>query len=74
MSSSLENGYGSNEPMSNIKTSSLQYVRKNYTIYLKDEYGADMMYNPYGEGNKADHVFCLKADYVESSHANNTGK
>lgn len=43
-------------------TSSLQYVRKNYTIYLKDEYGADMMYNPYGVGNKADHVFCLKAD------------
>ena len=59
--------------MSNIKTSSLQYVRKNYTIYLKDEYGADMMYNPYGVGNKADHVFCLKCDYVESSHANNTG-
>ena len=73
MSSSLENGCGSDEPISNIKTSSLQYVRKNYTIYLKDEYGADMMYNPYGEGNKADHVFCLKCDYVESSHANNTG-
>ena len=62
MSSSLENGCRSNEPISNIKTSSLQYVRKNYTIYLKDEYGADMMYNPYGEGSKADHVFCLKAD------------
>ena len=54
-------------------TSSLQYVRHNYTIYLKDEYGADMYYNPYGEGSVADYVFCLKADYVESSHANNTG-
>ena len=74
MSSSLENGCRSNEPISNIKTSSLQYVRKNYTIYLKDEYGADMMYNPYGVGSKADHVFCLKCDYIESSHANNTGK
>lgn len=54
-------------------TSSLQYVRHNYTIYLKDEYGADMYYNPYGTGSVADYVFCLKADYVESSHANNTG-
>lgn len=54
-------------------TSSLQYVRHNYTIYLKDEYGADMYYNPYGAGSVADYVFCLKADYVESSHANNTG-
>lgn len=32
-----------------------------------------MYYNPYGEGSVADYVFCLKADYVESSHANNTG-
>ena len=54
-------------------TSSLQYVRHNYTIFLKDEYGVDMYYNPYGKGSVADYVFCLKADYVESSHANNTG-
>ena len=54
-------------------TSSLQYVLKNYTIYLKDEYGADMYYNPYGVGSKPSNVFCLKADYMESSHANNTG-
>ena len=32
-----------------------------------------MLYNPYGDGSVADYVFCLKADYVESSHANNTG-
>ena len=43
-------------------TSSLQYVRHNYTIYLKDEYGADMMYNPYGSGGVPQNVFCLKAD------------
>ena len=54
-------------------TSSLQYVRKNYTIYLKDEYGADMLYNPYGNKGVPENVFCLKADYMESSHANNTG-
>ena len=54
-------------------TSSLQYVRHNYTIYLKDEYGNNMLYNPYGDGSVEDYVFCLKADYVESSHANNTG-
>ena len=54
-------------------TSSLAYVRKNYTIYLKDEYGSPMYYNPYGKGSVAEEVFCLKADYIESSHANNTG-
>ena len=32
-----------------------------------------MLYNPYGSGSKPENVFCLKADYVESSHANNTG-
>lgn len=62
-----------NNPVKIQGTSSLQYVRKNYTIYLKDEYGADMYYNPYGAGSVADYIFCLKADYVESSHANNTG-
>lgn len=62
-----------NNPVLIQGTSSLQYVRHNYTIYLKDEYGSDMYYNPYGNGSVADYVFCLKADYVESSHANNTG-
>ena len=63
-----------NNPVKIQGTSSLQYVRKNYTIYLKDEYGADMFYNPYGENVAVpESVFCLKADYVESSHANNTG-
>lgn len=62
-----------NNPVRIQGTSSLQYVRHNYTIFLKDEYGADMFYNPYGEGSVAENVFCLKADYVESSHANNTG-
>ena len=32
-----------------------------------------MMYNPYGKGGVPQNIFCLKADYVESSHANNTG-
>ena len=27
----------------------------------------------YGEGSVEDHIFCIKADYIESSHANNTG-
>ena len=63
-----------NNPVKIQGTSSLQYVRHNYTIYLKDEYGNPMMYNPYGEGKAMpDSVFCLKADYIESSHGNNTG-
>ena len=62
-----------NNPVLIQGTSSLQYVRHNYTIYLKDEYGADMLYNPYGSNSVAENVFCLKADYIESSHANNTG-
>ena len=53
-----------NNPVHIQGTSSLAYVRKNYTIYLKDEYGSDMYYNPYGAGSKADFVFCLKADYI----------
>ena len=51
-----------NNPVCIQGTSSLAYVRKNYTIYLKDEFGSDMYYNPYGDGSVADHVFCLKAD------------
>lgn len=63
-----------NNPVKIQGTSSLQYVRHNYTIYLKDEFGSPMMYNPYGSANAMpDSVFCLKADYIESSHGNNTG-
>ena len=51
-----------NNPVHIQGTSSLAYVRKNYTIYLKDEFGADMYYNPYGEGSMPEKVFCLKAD------------
>ena len=70
--SSFNTGIQNNEVLIQ-GTSSLQYVRHNYTIYLKDEYGNNMLYNPYGDGSVEDYVFCLKADYVESSHANNTG-
>lgn len=63
-----------NNPVKIQGTSSLQYVRHNYTIYLRDEFGAPFMYNPYGQKNAMpDSVFCLKADYIESSHGNNTG-
>lgn len=55
-------------------TSSLQYVVKNYKIKLKDDSGNKYKYNPFGEGNALpESTFCLKADYMESSHANNTG-
>lgn len=70
--SSFETGI-QNNPVRIQGTSSLNYARHNYTIFLKDEFGADMMYNPYGSGSVADNVFCLKADYIDSSHANNTG-
>lgn len=53
-------------------SSSLTYVLKNYTIYLKDENMSDVMYSPFKNGIP-ENVFCLKADYVESSHANNLG-
>ena len=55
-------------------TSSLQYVIKNYKIKLKDDSGNKYKYNPYGETEALpESTFCLKADYMESSHANNTG-
>lgn len=55
-------------------TSSLQYVVKNYKIKLKDDSGNKYKYNPYGETEALpESTFCLKADYMESSHANNTG-
>ena len=53
-------------------TSSLGYVRKNYNIELCDEYMADYYYSPFPNGIE-DKLFCLKADYMESSHARNIG-
>lgn len=53
-------------------TSSLQYILKNYTIRLKDESGAPYYYTPYKNGIK-ETVFCMKCDYMESSHAHNVG-
>ena len=53
-------------------SSSLEYVLKNYTIYLKDENFSDVYYTPFKNG-VPENVFCLKADYIESSHANNLG-
>lgn len=53
-------------------TSSLQYAVKNYKIRLRDQDGAKYKYSPFPNGILED-TFCLKADYMESSHANNTG-
>lgn len=53
-------------------SSSQTYVLKNYTIFLKDENLSDVMYTPFKNGIE-ESVFCLKADYIESSHAHNLG-
>lgn len=53
-------------------TSSLDYVRKNYNIELYDENMAEYYYSPYPNGVE-DYIFCLKCDYMESSHARNIG-
>lgn len=53
-------------------TSSLDYVRKNYTIELYDENMTEYYYTPYPNGME-DYIFCLKCDYMESSHARNIG-
>lgn len=53
-------------------TSSLQYAVKNYKIKLKNPDGSKYKYTPFKNGIPED-TFCLKADYMESSHANNTG-
>lgn len=42
-------------------TSSLQYVLKNFTIYLKDENMADYYYTPYKNGI-LENIYCLKCD------------
>lgn len=53
-------------------TSSIQYAVKNYKIRLRNDDGSKFKYTPYENGIK-ESTFCLKADYMESSHANNTG-
>lgn len=58
-------------PVSWQGTSSLQYAVKNYKIRLRNQGGAKYKYSPFG--GILEDTFCLKADYMESSHANNTG-
>ena len=53
-------------------TSSLQYVLKNFTVRLKDENMADYYYSPYPNGI-LENTYCLKCDYMESTHARNVG-
>lgn len=53
-------------------TSSLQYAVKNYKIRLKDENGKKFK-RPLRENMIPEDKFVLKADYMESSHASNTG-
>ena len=53
-------------------TSSLQYVLKNFTAYLKDENMNDYYYSPYPNGI-LENVYCFKCDYMESTHSRNVG-
>lgn len=62
-----------NNPIFLQGTSSLGYIRKNYRFFLKDAGGADYYFNPFGAGSKAENVFTIKCNYMESSHANGIG-
>lgn len=53
-------------------TSSLQYAVKNYKIKLVNQDGTKHLYSPF-PNSLPESTFTLKADYMESSHANNTG-
>lgn len=53
-------------------TSSLQYAVKNYKIKLVNQDGTKHPYSPFPD-SLPESTFTLKADYMESSHANNTG-
>lgn len=53
-------------------TSSLQYAVKNYKIKLVNQDGTKHPYSPF-QNSLPESTFTLKADYMESSHANNTG-
>lgn len=54
-------------------TSTLQYAIKNYKIKLKDGNGSKYKYQLFGEESMPESTFTLKADYMDSSMANNTG-
>lgn len=54
-------------------TSTLQYAIKNYKIKLRDGSGAKYKYQLFGEESLPESTFTLKADYMDSSLANNTG-
>lgn len=49
-------------------TSSIAYPIKNFKIKLKDKY-----YIKGKDASLAEKTFCLKADYMDSSHCHNTG-
>lgn len=53
-------------------TSSLQYAVKNYKMKLVNQDGSKHPYSPF-PNSLPESTFTLKADYMESSHANNTG-
>ena len=53
-------------------TSSMAYPIKNYRINLRDALGNKWKYNPFN-GGQPEARFCLKADFITSNHAHNTG-
>lgn len=53
-------------------TSSLDYIRKNYNIELYNDNFEPYYYTPYVDGVE-EFLFCLKCDYMESSHSRNVG-
>ena len=53
-------------------TSSMAYPIKNYRINLRDALGDKWKYNPFNSG-QPEARFCLKADFITSNHAHNTG-
>lgn len=70
-------GYGQSFDLENCTvnwqgTSSLQYAVKNYKIKLKNTDGSKYKHALYDNWIE-ENTFTLKADYMESSHANNTG-
>ena len=70
-----EYGQSFDQPYCQVRwqgTSSIQYVLKNFQIYLRDENMTDWYYTPFKDGAK-EHILTFKCDYMESSHANNVG-
>ena len=70
-------GYGTSFDLDNCVvnwqgTSSLQYAVKNYKIKLKNADGTKYKHALYDNWIE-ESTFTLKADYMESSHCNNTG-